>query len=1088
MTSRPLSVLACLIFVLSSLMVVSADDLDHVRFEGIVVDLNGHRIPNARVIVRSAANGGEREMMTDGEGGYRFTVLAPGIYQLRVEAAGFRTIRLESLHAAAGASIRRDFRLDPASVEAQITIDAAGDQRLVDGSRTVVGATVAKGEVDRIPTETRNPFDLIFTLAGASAPALSERDLAEGDRRDGYRRAPEETGIFALNGGTPFSNNLTIEGLDNNDDRAARERFIPSTQAVEEVQVIANQFSAEYGRASGGRVNLRLRGGANRFHGHGVYYFRDESLNANGFRRNADAARSRRLPFQNHNPALSAGGPLVPNRVFWFAAVERDYIYDRAEIEALLPFESNPAFPLPAPNGANLGFSARDKTGKPVIVNDGIAVGLFDRQVTTPRAADTFQSRIDLRLGERHDGFALVTWARNRDERGFPGGRRLLETLRRTGRDSESIAFADNFILTPRTVNSLRFQVSRLSPADAPLGESPAAQPVVLIDIDDPRDVIGDSAANPFTRRGQLVAGASTIGGTDRREERAQAQEVLHLLRGSHTVRIGGDLQMLRSRFVDLTDATGTFTFATAADFLKNRPARYEHRFFTDSALRNAYFGVFAQDDWKPRRNLTLSAGLRWDNETILRDRNNLGPRASAAWDPRGSTKTVVRAGAGIFYNRALLRTLDDYTLTSQTVRVDTNTAAAAGLLSALSFPQALRAGDPRIGQFGVREAGFVRRLGPGFRIPESYQASLGFERELGRNLRFEANYVFSRGLHLWRESNANAARLPAGYVDFADYLTSRDFDNRRDPLTGQRPITSTGNADIVRFNRTAQPSQTIRDGRGTIVLFGLANPSTSNATSGLRAALAAIRGLRPDPSLTQIEELQARGNSRYHGLSLELQTRFTRRGHLRASYTLSRLRDDGVVNTSSPLVVGDFNREWSLSLLDARHRIALSGDYGAPQWLGGWRLAGIFNFSSSRPFNIGINGNDRNLDDVDNDRPLFRGDPRRIRWRRPGEPMDDLLASAFSLPIIGSIGDLPRNAGRGPRAHTLNLRVTREFRLAERLRLELQLESFNPLNASVFSFGAEFVDFTPAGTGDFLVPARTVKPRTMRMGVKLAF
>ncbi|MFN0087505.1 MAG: carboxypeptidase regulatory-like domain-containing protein [Blastocatellia bacterium] len=1084
MTSRPLSALACLIFVLASMMVASADDLDHVRFEGVVADVNGHRIPNARVIVRGAAGGGERETMTDGEGGYRFTMLAPGIYQLRVEAEGFRAVRLESLRALAGASIRRNFSLDPAAVAAEITIDAGNDQRLVDGSRTVVGATVTRGEVDRIPTETRNPFDLIFTLAGAAAPALSERDLAEGDRRDNYRRAPEEAGIFALNGGAPFSNNLTIEGLDNNDDRAARERFIPSTQAVEEVQVIANQFSAEYGRASGGRVNLRLRGGANRFHGQGVHYFRDESLNANGFRRNADPARARRLPYQNQNPALSAGGPLVRNRVFWFAAYERDYVYDRAEIEALLPFESNPAFPLPAPNGANLGFSARDKSGTPVIVNDGAAVGLYDRQVTTPRAADTFQARIDIRPGGKHDGFALVTLARNRDERGFPGGRRMLETLRRAGRDSGSIALADNFIVTPRTVNSLRVQFSRLSPADAP----PGMAPVALIDIDDPRDIIGNSAANPFTRRGQLVAGASTIGGTDRREERTQAQEVLHLPRGSHTVRVGGDLQILRSRFVDLTDATGTFTFATLADFLKNRPARYEHRFFTDSGLRNTYIGLFAQEDWRPRRNLTLAAGIRWDNETILRDRNNSGPRAAVAWDPRASTKTVVRAGAGIFYNRALLRTLDDYTLTSKTIRVDTNAPGAAGLLSSLSFPGVLRAGDPRIGQFGVREAGFIRRLEPGFRVPESYQASLGFERELGRNLRFEANYVFSRGLHLWRESNANAARLPEGYGDFTDYLTSRDFDNRRDPLTGQRPITTTGNADIVRFNRTATPTQTIREGRGTVVVFGLANPSTSNATSGLRAALAAIRGLRPDPSLTQIEELQARGNSRYHGLGLELQTRFTRRGHLRASYTLSRLRDDGVVNTSSPLVAGDFDREWSLSLLDARHRLALSGDYGAPRWLGGWRLAGILNFSSSRPFNIGVNGNDRNLDDVSNDRPVFTGNIRQIRWRRPGEPVGDSLADAFSLPIIGSTGDLPRNAGRGPRTHTLNLRVSREFRLAERLRLEFQLESFNPLNATVFSFGAEFVDFTPAGAGDFLVPARTVKPRAMRMGVKLAF
>ena len=1084
MTSRPTSVLACVFFVLSLLLVASADDLDRVRFEGIVTDGNGDRIPRARVILREVASGGERAALTDVEGGYRFSPLPPGEYELRAEAAGFRAVRVTGLRAAAGASIRQDLRLEPAAVEAQMTIDAAGEQPLVDGARTVVGGTLTRTEVERLPIESRNPFDLIFTLAGAAPPALSERDLAEGDARDNFRRAPEEAGIFALNGGTPFSNNLTIEGLDNNDDRAARERFIPSVQAVEEVQAIANQFSAEYGRASGGRVNLRLRGGAGRLHGQGLYYFRDESLNANGFRRNADPARARRLPYQSHNPAFSAGGPLLPGRVFWFAAWERDYVHDRAEIAALLPVEALSAFPLPAPNGLNLGASARDKSGKAVTVNGGAAVGLFDREVNTPRVADTLQGRIDLRLGARRDAFALFTLARNRDERGFPGGRRMLETLRRTGRNSGSVAFADNFVLSPRAIHSLRVQFSRLRPADAPATEAP----VVLIDIDDPRDIVGDSSANPFTRRGQLVAGASTLGGTDRREDRFQTQETLHLTRGAHALRFGGDLQLLRSRFVDLTDATGTFAFASPADFLQGRPARYEHRFYTDSALRNAYLGLFAQDDWRPRPNLTVAAGLRWDGETILRDRNNFGPRLSLAWGPRSSTRTVLRAGAGVFYNRALLRTLDDYTLTSQTIRVDTNTAVGAELLASLRFPDVLRAGDPRIARFGVREAGFVRRLESGFRIPESYQASFGVERELARSLRIEVNYVVSRGAHLWRESNANAPRLPAGYADFTEYLVSRDFDNRRDPATGLRPITSTGNADIVRFNRTAQPSQTIRDGRGTAIVFGLANPSTSNATSGLRAALAALRALRPDPSLTQIEELQARGNSLYHGVSFELQTRFTRRGHLRASYTLSRLRDDGVVNTSSPLVPGDFGREWSLSLLDARHRLALSGELLVPRLLGGWRLAGIFNLSSARPFNLGMNGNDRNLDDVDNDRPLFHGDLARIRWRRPGETLDPALLDAFALPLIGSTGDLPRNAGRGPRAHALNLRASREFRLTERLRIEWQLEAFNPLNETVFSFGAEFVDFTPAGAGDFLTPARTVKPRTLRTGVKLAF
>jgi len=1061
-----------------------ADDLDHIGVEGTILDANGNTVGGAQVFIKHLASNRERSIATNREGRYRFTSLLPGEYELRVEAANFRTVKVEKINALAGANLRRDFRLAPAVIAEQVTILGDTDQTLIDASRTVVGGTVSKQQIDALPTETRNPLDLVYTLAGTSPPVLTEKDLAEADRKDNFRRTPEEAGIFSLTGGTPFSNNLTIEGLDNNDDRAARERFVPSTHAVEEVQVITNQFSAEYGRASGGRVNLRLRGGSNQFHGQAFYYFRDESLNANPFFRNADPERGVRLPYQNHNPGLSLGGPIKREKLFFFAAYEYDYIHDHTEIAALVPVASNPAFALPKPTGANLGFTALDRNGKPIVVNGGAEVGLYDEQVTTPRIAHTWQTRGDLFLNPSHNAFAVFTLARNRDERGFPGGRRTLDTLRKTGRNSESIAVGDNLVLSSRMISNARFQFSRLVPADAP----PTDNPVVIIDIDDPRDVNGNANVNPLTRHGNLTAGSSNLSGTDRREQRYQFQETVNYVRGKHSLRFGVDAQRIRSRFVDLTDVTGTFRFASPADFLAGKPSRYEQRFFTDSELQNTYAGIFAQDDWKLRRNLTMSLGLRWDNETILDDRNNFGPRVSFAWSPRDSSKTVLRGGYGIFYNRAMLRTLDDFILTSSTVAIDTNDNIAKPLLTSLQFPNALKADDPRVKQFGVREAGFLRRLGNDFRIPESYQTTFGFERELARGFKLEVNYVFNRGLHLWREVNANAPRLPAGFSNFAAYLTSRDFDNRRDPVTGERPITATGNADIVRFNLSQTPTTTGRDGNQTVVTFGLNNPSTSNATSGIKAALEAIRRFRPDPGLTQVEELQSRGNSQYHGVSFEVMRRVTGRGFVRASYTLSRTTDDGVFNTSSPLVVGDFRREHSLSLLDARHRVAVSGYYQLPRLIGAVALAGTFNFSSARPFSIGANGNDRNLDDIDNDRPNFTGDLDSIVWRAPSSSLNQALADAFSLPTIGTVGNLPRNAGRGPATYTLNLRLSRAFHFAENRKIEFQMEAFNPFNSTVFNFGAEYVDFGPSILSDFLTPRRTVKPRTLRIGLKLQF
>jgi hypothetical protein len=1073
------------LFLFTPYLLFAADDLDRVNFVGDVRDGAGNVIVGARVKAILLETRIERETFSDLEGRYRLMNLTPGRYELRIDAYGFQSVRFENITAAAGLTIKRDFYLDPAAVQGEMTVNAAKEQSLVDTTRTVVGGTLGRIEIDKLPTESRNPLDLIFTLPGVARPPFSERNLAEGDARDNFQRTPEEAGVFGLSGGSPFSNNITIEGLDNNDDRAARERFVPSIDSVEEVQVITNQFSAEYGRASGGRVNLRLRGGANQYRGRGYYYFRDESLNANSFFRNADPLRGFRIPFQNQNPGLTFGGPIKKDKIYFFAGYEYDRISDQADISALTPVGANPLFPLPSPNGVNLGFQAIGRAGAPVIVNDGADVGLYDLRVSTPRRAHTVQSRTDFKFSPMHDGFALYTYARNRDERGFPGGRRTLDTLRFAGRDSQSIAFSDNYVFSPSLFNNARFQYSRLSPVDAPGG---TARPVVIINFDDPRDVAGNDAANPLTRSGNLTAGASTLGGVDRQENRYQMQDTVSYVRRSLTFRAGVDLQRVQSRFVDLEDASGTFQFASPADFLANRFSRYQHRFFTESKIGNTYTGLFVQNDWKPWPELTLSFGLRWDYETALNDRNNFGPRLALAWAPRNSSKTVFRAGYGIFYNRALLRTLDDFTLTSNTILVDTNNPAAAPLLSQLSFPTALSANDPRVRAMGIRESGFLRRLGADFRIPESYQASAGFERQLTRNLKIETNYVFHRGSRLWREVNANAPRLPAGFNNFSDYLVSRDFDNRRDSITNQRPISATGNADVVRFDLGQTPSRTLREGGQTVVVFGLNNPSTSNQVSGLAAARAALRPLREDPSLSQVEELQSVGNSFYHGLSFELTTRIRSRGNLRASYTLSKLTDDGVVNTSSPLVPGDFRRERSRSLLDARHRVSLSGFYETPPMLGRINLVSILNFNSAQPFNIGANGNDRNLDDINNDRPNFTGNLDSIRSRRPGQPLPAGLSDQFSLPTIGSSGNLPRNAGLGSRNWTLNSRVSRQFAFDEQRKVELQLEAFNPLNATVYDFGAEFVDFNPASLGGFLTPRRTIRPRTMRLGLRFEF
>jgi hypothetical protein len=690
--------------------------------------------------------------------------------------------------------------------------------------------------------------------------------------------------------------------------------------------------------------------------------------------------------------------------------------------------------------------------------------------------------------------------------RQFGGGNRLAEALQGKSRSSEAVSLSDNFVFSAAVVAQSRFQYSRLAPGF----RASANKPVVLITLNDSLD-----NTDPEKRSGTLVAGSSTSGSTDRRESRYQLQNITSFLVANHSLRIGIDFHHINSEFIDLADTTGTYNFASAGDFLANVPSRFRQTFNTSSAQQNNYSSFFVQDEWQILPELLLSYGLRYERESIINDLNNFGPRLSLAYNPLASGKLVFRLGGGIFYNRALLRTIDDFALGKQQLFFDTNNLRdpiTAKLMTAeqrrafiaanLHFPETLKGSANLVKDFGVFNNDFSRRLDRGLRIPESYQVNVGVERDLGQGYSLEVNFTSTRGIHLWREFNVNAPRLQARYLNFTSYLASRDFPNFRNPVSGNRPIYNASNAgELVRF--VFQSPGTNPNAVGRIIEFGvpvsLINLNSPSSTTALDVAIAALNNLRPDPGSGEIEQLISAGNSFYRGLSLELRRPFSSGVSFRAGYTWSRLIDDGVVNTSDALVPGDFRAERARSLLDRRHRFVLSAAMELPRVLGSILLSGIWRVASGAPFNISIGGIDRNLDDVGNDRPNFSGDTRSLHWRSPGSAIDPALLAAFSLPPLGQSGNLPRNAGHGPGQFMLDLNVTREFRLHERLVLRPIVEFDNVLNKTVFSFGSEFVNFnalSPTATEEqrkafmdsFLLATRTMRPRQIRVGVKFEF
>ena len=1039
MTSR-LTLLTILLFTFN----VNAQDLDTVTIAGRVMDQNGAVVSGAEVQATLVKTRLKRTTTTDVEGRYRLNQLEPGIYVLRVSFPGFAAQELANITTVSGQSLVLDATLLPSDLVVEPVVISDASSPIVDIKRTITGATLTSRETESLPIASRSVLDLLFTLPGVTEEPLSTRDLAE-DRDVNHANTPEEAGTFSLAGAPAYSNNLTIDGLDNNDDRAARERFQPSLEAVAEVQVITNQFSAEYGRASGGRVNLRTRTGSQSFQARAFYYFRDEALNANTFRNNSLGLP--RLPLQDHVGGFTLGGPILKETVF-FVSYELNKVLDSALIDTLVPVKQSALFQLPSPtNLSSVRLEDADVAAE---------VAPFISPVSTPLKNTSITTRVDHQFGPMHNAAAVYQAGRLINLRGFGGGNRLAEALQGRRRNSDAISYSDTFVFSQRLVNQARFQYSRLAPAfEARGGDSP----VVLISLNDPL-----SSDDPDRRTGTLIAGSSTSGGSDRREERIQMQNVLSFINGDHSLKFGADVHRVRSTFIDLADLSGTFNFASAGDFLGGVPSRFRQNFQSSSTQKNLYTGVFVHDEWQILPQLLVSYGLRYEYETILRDANNFGPRFSVAYSPLESGKLVFRLGAGIFFNRPLLRTIDDFTLGQQQLFFDTNqlrdpstaklmTAAQrrAFIAANLRFPQTLSVDSPLVRNFGVTNTSFSRRLDPQLRIPESYQINAGIERDLGHGYSVEANFTLTRGIHLWREFNANAPILPAGYKNFTEFLASRDFANFISPTTSTRPLYNASTAgELVRF--VFSEANTVIRSIEFGVPVSVMNLNSRSSTTMLDAALAAINSLRPDPTRGELEQLVSVGNSFYRGMTVELRKRFGSGFAFRAGYTLSSLIDDGIVNTSDALVPGDFRAERARSLLDRRHRFVFSGTFDVRLF----QLSPIWRVASGAPFNITIGGVDRNLDDVSNDRPNRSGD----------------------LPPIGQSGDLPRNAGRGPGLFVFDLNVTRELRVGP-LVVRPSVEFDNVLNKTVFSFGSEFIEKP--------VPMRTMRPRQIRIGLTLS-
>jgi hypothetical protein len=1142
----------------------NAQDLDNVQFSGKIADPNGLAVAGASVTATQSETGISRTVTTGDDGRYQIVQLKPGTYKISVSQSGFGSQDKSDIVTVSGQNVQLDFALFPASVQAAADVSITEeDAAPVDVTRTVVGGTISGREIEEIPNTARNPLDLVLTLGGTAEESLSTSGLAE-DRGTNPSGTPLEQGNFSLSGGTAYSNNITIDGLDNNDDRSSRDRFQPSLEAIAEVQVITNQFSAEYGRASGGRINLRTRAGGNRFRGRAFAFFRDARLNANTYYNNLTLYNSdgtvSRLPiarpaFTEWDPGFTLSGPVVlpwiyngRQRTFFSAAYEYSNYDDTTLIDAYVPVVPNPRFTLPSPTGSGKTCdNSNTSETSPACSGANPTAGFvspYSKTFPTPNVGHVFTARIDHKLFKNNDltlGFQFGRKSNSRTNGSAVS--RLEEAFQEKNSDTEAYNFTDNQVFGSNIVNQVRGQWSNYEPS---YQTADPLVPVVLISY---RDPVSNSVKTLVT--GNSTTSTSLNFADSRKETRWQFQDSLTWIVRNHTFKGGFDIQDVNSQVLDLGDATGTFNFGSVLDYSNNKLSRFRQNFGTGSDVVNRYYGFFVNDEMRPASNWTVSYGLRYERETAVEDKNNWGPRLGIAWDPFKKGKGVIRFGAGIFYNRVLLRTVADSIQNTggNLVKFDSNTIGTSGsdtrrtaILAAIAqkFPNSyasvadlktlITATCPSVPNplgpcnadtgfaTNVSSAGNpLRSVEPDLKIPESYQFNVGFEREIFKGYVFEANYTWNKTVRLWRDSNPNAPVLPDGYADWTDYLVHNPFQ-----LSPTRKYTFYLGSTTDGSGITTTQNGTTNCGTSTANCFVNLNTTNSSSTSpavavtGLNSnatgapigiALAAIAKFRPDQTVEETSRIGSYGNAFYHGLILEIRSRYRNLGggfgaSFRANYTLSSTKDDGLNNTANAEINGDFGREWARNLQDRHHRIAISGSFQMPYWMGKLRFSPLFRYGSSAPFNLGAGGSDRNLDDLGTDRLNFIGDLGGIVSRAPGSPIPDALISQFSLPPIGAKGGtLPRNAGHGPSFYTFDLSVTREWKLGERIRIRPVAEFNNILNATVFSYGAEFVDFQALrGDGtqptetqklarqNFLVPTRTYRQRQIRLGLRFDF
>ena len=597
--------------------------------EGTIVDQSGALLPGVTVTITEADTGTQRVAVSNASGLFSAPLLPVGIYNLTAELAGFQTQKQPEIKLTIGQTVTLRLEMGVSAVAETITV--SGVTPIIETGRSQVSSTVDEIAVQRLPVNGRNFIDFALLTPGVT------RDTRTGDLS------------FAGQRGT--LNSLVVDGADNNNTffgqaagrtGSGRAPYQFSQDAVKEFQVNSNSFSAEYGRAGGAVINVVTKSGTNELHGSAFEFYRDKSLNAN----NAINVLNDRpkSPYHYNQFGATLGGPIRRNRDFYFANYDGQRNTQPNVVFLNLP-STTPS------DAATLAGIARLQP----LANSWVRK--LDQDVVLVKTDHELNAANRITLRYNHQNFT---------GEGFESGGAQI-AFEHTGASlvkTRTFNAAWTSVVSASLFNELRFQYSR----DREPGEA---------NTENPEAVVQQSNTTVLTiGRNNFSPRETTI-------KRWQVADTMTFVRGSHKMKSGFDFQFddILNRFPGFF--SGSYTFRSLASFAGGRPngatESYQQNFAGPNTTGEVThpdlqeYSLFAQDEWRPTRDVTINAGVRYDlmktaappvrnpdpqlaaadidTSRLDADTNNFGPRLGVAWSPQGR-RYVVRGGWGLFYGR----------------------------------------------------------------------------------------------------------------------------------------------------------------------------------------------------------------------------------------------------------------------------------------------------------------------------------------------------------------------------------------------------------------------------------------------------